>query len=225
MSSRLRAALPHLRAGFVAFHLLAMLLLAFPAPVGGLDRSAWKDPTVQVELNSWAARLGIAEPRFEERLYGLATGYMGVRERVLRPFLRYVDVTGTDQPWRMFIAPHRFPSRFQLQMRVEGQPLGEFATIFEERSAAQRWHEDYFTQERVRSELFRFGWPEYRGEAQRHCDWLAAQVFEEMPAATAVRCRFLKSASPSAEDVLAGREAAVSIVNERVAARRPAGPR
>ena len=165
MTPRVRAAWPHLRAGFVAFHFAAMLLLAFPAPVGGLNRSAWSDPTVEAEMSGWAARFGMATKEFEDRLYAFALGYMSVRERVLRPFQRYADVTGTEQPWRMFIAPHRFPSKFRIETNLKPAPYGEWQLLFEERDPEHAWHASYFAQERVRSELFRMSWPEYAVDA------------------------------------------------------------
>ena len=40
----------HIRTLFIAVHLLAITLMALPAPSGGMSRSAWKDPTVQAEF-------------------------------------------------------------------------------------------------------------------------------------------------------------------------------
>ena len=46
----------HLRAAFVAFHVVAILTLALPSAGAGMGRSAWKDPTVQAEFRAWADR-------------------------------------------------------------------------------------------------------------------------------------------------------------------------
>ena len=53
----------HLRALFVVFHLVAITLMALPAPGGAMNRAAWADPTVQGEFAAWTSRinaLGVA---------------------------------------------------------------------------------------------------------------------------------------------------------------------
>ena len=115
-----RAWWPHLRAALVVAHLTAITLMAMPAPVGGLDRRTWKDPTVQAEFAVWRARLGAlgverTPKAFEDDLFRVAKGLVDVRDEVLAPFQPYYRWCGTWQSWRMFVAPHTHPSR----MRVE----------------------------------------------------------------------------------------------------------
>ena len=124
----------HLRAALVLVHVLAMVLTAIPAPVGGINRAAWKNPTAQLEFATYARFLGVSPEEFEEKLYALAMFWMGIREIYLRPFTLYTPytrVTGTDQPWRMFVGPDRFPPRFQIQFRVAD---ADFVTLYQERS-------------------------------------------------------------------------------------------
>jgi hypothetical protein len=43
---------PHIRTVLVTLHLIAITLLALPAPEGGMDRQSWQNPTVQEELHA-----------------------------------------------------------------------------------------------------------------------------------------------------------------------------
>ena len=190
-----------LRAVLVLGHILAMVLTAIPAPVGGVNRAAWKNPTAQMEFKTYAGLLRMPPEEFEEKLYRLATFWMGIRDIYLRPVAPYTRVTGTDQPWRMFVGPDRYPPRFQLQFRTAD---ADFVTLYEERSDEHDWHEWFFRQERVRSYTYRYAWPEYGYSENQNCAWLAHRVFEEKPQATQVRCRFWKQKTPSADQVLAG---------------------
>ena len=195
----------HLRAALVLVHVLAMVLTAIPAPVGGINRAAWKNPTAQLEFATYARFLGVSPEEFEDKLFALAMFWMGIRDIYLRPFTHYTPytrVTGTDQPWRMFVGPDRFPPRFQLQARTPTD--ADFVTLYEERSAEHTWHEEFFRQERVRSYTYRYAWPEYAHHAVQNCHYLSRRVFEERPQAVEVRCRFWKQKTPSAEQVLAG---------------------
>ena len=191
----------HLRAALVLAHIVSMVLLAIPAPVGGTDRAAWKNPTAQLEFAAYARFLHVPPDEFEEKLYQLAIFWMGFRNQYLRPVYPYVNLTGTDQPWRMFVGPDRYPPRFQLQFRTAA---ADFTTLYQERSDEFTWHEDYFTQERVRSYTYRYAWNEYVYSENQNCAYLARLIFAEKPDATQVRCRFWKQKTPSAEDVVIG---------------------
>ncbi len=194
---------PHVRAALVTIHLVAIVIAAIPAPVGGMSRRAWSDPTVQDEFRAWGARLGVEPKKLEDFMWDLGTRWMGLRRKVMRWVWPYLEVTGTDQPWRMFVAPHRHPSRFQVQVRTAD---ADFETLFEERSSEYRWRETFFEQERLRSILFRYSWNEYSGDARRTCEWLAREIFVERPDAVEVRCRYWKARSPSPREAREGAE-------------------
>ncbi len=198
---KLSSSWKHLRAVLVLGHIVAMVLTAIPAPVGGTDRAAWKNPTAQLEFATYAHFLGVPPAEFEEKLYQLATFWMGIRAIYLRPVEPYLRITGTDQPWRMFVGPDRFPPRFQLQSRTAAT---DFVTLYEERSEQHVWHEEFFRQERVRSYTYRYAWPEYAWSEGQNCNYLAHRVFAEQPDAAQVRCRFWKQKTPSAAEVIAG---------------------
>lgn len=195
---------PHVRAALVTFHLVAIVLSAIPAPAGGMNRRNWKDATVQGEFAAWGRRLGVEPATLEETLFGFATGYMKARDAWLVPVDPYLELTGTDQPWRMFVAPHRHPARYRVE--VQTTPDAGWELLFEERSAQARWRAAFFEQERTRSVLFRYAWSEYSGEARQLCTWIAGKVFEEREDVQRVRCRYWKAASPSPEEAAAGVE-------------------
>jgi hypothetical protein len=185
----------------VLFHLITIFVVAFPAPVGGMDRSMWKDPTAQQEFASWAKFFGIVEPVFEELLYRGSVLYMTGREHVVGPFNTYVSYAGCDQPWRMFVGPQRFPARLQIQARRKDQPAEQWETLYEEQDPQHRWHASLFGQERLRSQIFRWAWPSYVGEFEAGCAFASRLAFSEDPALTQVRCRFWRTQSPSPEQV------------------------
>lgn len=190
----------HVRAALVLFHVSTMVLAALPAPVNGMNRDMWKNPTAQMEFKAWADGLRMKPEVFEEGIWKLAVFWMGVREVYLTPVQPYIRYTGTEQPWRMFVGPDRFPPRYQVQAKTA---TTDYATLYEERSPEFRWHEDYFTQERVRSYLYRYAWPEYSGWNETACRYLARQIFQERPDVTDVRCRTFKQKSQSVEEVRA----------------------
>ena len=209
------------------FHLIAIVLAAIPAPAGGMNRRNWKDPTVQAEFDEWGRRLGMDPDVLEDAVFSFAQGYMQARDLWLAPVEPYLDVTGTDQPWRMFVAPHRHPARFRVQAMVAtsggaAAASGAWETLFEERSAEAAWRSSFFEEERIRSILFRYSWPEYSTESRRFCQWLADRAFEERPELAKVRCSYEKRPSPSPDDVRDGVEHESTTVQAKVISRKGA---
>lgn len=209
MAGRVRAALelarslgwPQLRAALVAFHLVAITLSALPSPEGGLNRSTWSDPTVQAEFAAWSARLGMDEAVFEERLWEFGNAYGDAYKKLLTPVRPYEKLVGSEQSWKMFIAPHRFPTRLEIAGRPDG---GEWTVLFSESSPTYTWREDLLRLERLRSSIFRWGWPNYSSAWSKGCIGLATLAFADFPDVTEVRCRFWKARSPSPEQAASG---------------------
>lgn len=191
---------PQLRAALVAFHLLAITLDASPSPAAGMSRAAWKEPTVQQEFKTWSSFLGMDPLAFEKMLWELATTTMSVRKAVMKPFAPWLSATGTDQAWQMFVAPHRYPTRMQLQIH-RGQ---EWETVYEERSPIYTWHSERFNSERLRASIFRWGWPNYQDAWKKACKVFAKELFAEHAEADTVRCRMFKQRSPSPSEVRSG---------------------
>src|SRR6187399_1630494 len=112
---------PHVRAVLVALHVVAITLLAMPAPGGGMNREAWAEPTVQGEFAAWTERLqgfgfDITSEQLQDGAWTFASRYMTVRDAMIAPFTPYYEASGTWQSWRMFVAPHRVPSRLEIDL-------------------------------------------------------------------------------------------------------------
>lgn len=190
------------RAVLVLGHVLAISIAAVPGPDGGMSRDQWRDPAVQAELITWSQRFHMTQERFTDLIYPLAETLFSLRIAARKPVGPYLEYTGVEQPWRLFVAPDRVPSRFQLQVLRRGHRDEE--TLYEEGSREYAWHRRYFTHSRTRRALYWYGWPLTWGSRGEHCEWLARQVFDEMPDAERVRCRFFRGPSPSPEQARRG---------------------
>ncbi len=189
----------------MAFHLVAITLMALPSPQGGMRRSAWKDPTVQTEIQAWSNRLerfGMSlEPgELEDRLWHFARRYEEVRVKVLTPFRPYYTYMGCAQSWKMFVAPHRFPARLVMDVKEDG----EWREVYRARDGEHRWLATVLDHDRMRSAVFRFGWRSYRRSYRQFADWAASRARVDFPEATHIRLRFHRRPTPSAAAIRAG---------------------
>lgn len=196
---------PNLRAVFVLFHVLTVLLIGFPAPAGVTDRSHWKDPSVQDEMRTAAERaraIGLpwTDAEFEELMYFLATEYNKVRRIVLKPFRPYAKYCGVRQSWRMFSAPHRYPTI----MQIEIEENKKWRPVYRIRSDEYDWMRRRFDHHRMRRLAFLHGWKKYRRSYNGFSKWVSKEASRDFPNATRVRIRQLKVKSLSPEDVKAG---------------------
>jgi hypothetical protein len=207
----------HLRGLLVALHLAAITLMALPAPEGGMNRNAWKDPTVQGELAAWTERFNewgitVTQPELEDGLWRLAVDYMAVRNEIVSPFRLYYECCGTSQSWRMFVAPHRYPTRLHIDLEEHGQ----WRPLYVERTRKHDWLSSKLDQHRFRSAIFRFGWDEFTADYRRFVDWIARQAARDFPEADRVRVRLYKYRSPSPEEVRQGQHPEGEFIKEEV---------
>lgn len=196
-----------LRAVLVAAHVVAILVLATPSPGAGMRRSAWRDPTVQSEFAAWTERLnaigvGVDQASLEDWLWDFAVSWEEGRDRLVKPFETYARYVGAGQSWRMFVAPHRFPTALHIDVRE----AGVWRPVYVERSSEYTWHGWAFDSDRFRSVIFRLGWSHYRRQYEELGDWIAARAAADFPGADAVRTRMYRVRSPSPEEVREGRE-------------------
>ena len=191
----------HLRAVLVAVYVAVVVVSAIPSPEGGMDRRAWDEPAVQAELGVWADRSGVTAAVFTERLWSAAQAYQGALDVVLAPVRVVERVTGTSQNWKMFVAPHRFPSRLRIEARGADTP---WEVLYEARSVEAAWMRATLDHERVRASVFRWSWPGYRGTYRKGCDALARRAFAERSDLATVRCSLGKSRTPSPDEVARG---------------------
>lgn len=191
----------HVRAAFVTFHLVAIGLAAFPSAGEGLDRKAWKDPTVQDEFARWAGYLHTDVDTLEDKGYLVAKAAATAQSALLVPFRPYLKWSGTDQSWKMFVAAHKYPTRMQLQSK-RGEL--DWETDFEEGSDTATWNARAFATERMRGSIFVWGWTTYANRWKTACNAFAARLFAEDATRTHVRCRMWKARSPTPEEARQG---------------------
>jgi len=198
----------HIRGVLILLHILAVLLMALPAPEGAQRREAWNDPTVTAEFEAWSERLNhvgyeTTPDDLKTDLFTLAQDFTEVRKTVLSPARPYARYLGTQQSWRMFVAPHRFPTRLHVELK---QAEGEWETVSIYQDPDYSWKADLFEQDRFRSALFRYGWKSYSGARKLFNQWLAREAAVDFPDATHIRTRWYKVQTPTPEMVLAGEE-------------------
>lgn len=196
---------PQLRALLVGLHVLIVILLATPSPGAGMRRSAWKDPTVQEEFQAWTDRLNriglkIRKKTLEDRLWDFAVGWETRRGALLAPARPYARYLGTDQAWRMFVAPHRYPTRLSVDVHVGDA----WRLVYEERSPTATWLGWVFDHDRARSLIFRFGWSHYRRPYEQFARWVAQRAAADFPEADRARVRMFKYRTQSPEEVRSG---------------------
>jgi hypothetical protein len=196
---------PHLRALLILVHLFAISVLAMPAPGSGLNRSAWSDPTVTAEFDAWRERLAswgvdYTADEFEEQLWTVAETYQGGVNVVVKPFRPYYRYCGTQQSWRMFVAPHRNPAILHFEIHEEG----EWRPLYVEGSTEYTWNGELLDHDRARSAMFRYAWSSYRRDWRRFSSWFAQQAANEFPEATQLRAYYWKYRTLSPADTRAG---------------------
>ncbi len=170
----------HLRAAFVLFHVLSMLVFCLPS--GLANEGRWRSKTTQRDLADWAARLrklGVETDKdtLEASLKNAAGGYSSVRSALAAPFARYARVTLTYQGWTMFASPQQRPYEIHVDGLVDGawvplhRPLDDEANIYD----------DFLQHNRVRKFTGRFAknlsWQSYTDFAK----FLARRAFEKRP--------------------------------------------
>ncbi|MEQ1503273.1 MAG: hypothetical protein ABMB14_13635 [Myxococcota bacterium] len=174
-----------------------------------MNRTAWRQPTVQGEFAAWTARLNgfgiaITTPELEELLWAFAERYEGWRAVVLAPFDPYFLYCGTWQSWKMFVAPHRFPGRLEIEVdRGSG-----WEPAYVARSREHAWMASWLDHDRFRAATFRYAWEMYKTPRAQFADWVAVQAREAFPDARRVRVSFVRYRTRSPEEVRAGTPAA-----------------
>ena len=190
----------------VFVHVWFITLQALPAPGGGMNKRDWKSETVQGEFRAWTQRLNamgvdIQQEKLEEHLWDLATGVMKVRREALRPMYPYYKNSGTWQSWRMFVAPHRYPSRLHMEIKEDGV----WRTVYVARSTEYVWRAEQLDHDRFRAALFRYGWGKKYGRQWRGFgDWMAREAAVDFPNATELRLKFWSYRTLSPEEVREG---------------------
>ncbi|HEY4224070.1 MAG TPA: hypothetical protein VGO62_22095, partial [Myxococcota bacterium] len=175
MLALLRRAWPHVVAAFVIYHVVANALDCIPEVSMGMNKAAWHEPRVRHELDVWAARLGVERRSFEDELWALGQTFQGVRRAMLTPFRPYLNATAQHQAWAMFIAGTRDRDRFEVRARsCSGRDEDcDWRTLYARDDDDHAFLRDILESPRVRSAIFRWGWPQNKASYQRGCRAIA----------------------------------------------------
>jgi hypothetical protein len=186
----------HVRAVLVTLHILAVVLVALPAPSGSSRLLSVDDPRFASEVHPWARLFHLSDEAFAQKAAAVRSAWVETRARVVHPFERYLSLVGAEQPWHMFSTPHRVPAHLSIEARGEARAgAGEWQWI--SGVPKGRWRPSLFGNERVRSlvnNLEHYGnWP----LAERLCARLSVELFADEPAWHEARCRVVTAPSPS----------------------------
>ena len=196
---------PHVRAALVAVHLVAIGLLAFPAPPAyANDRTIWQSTRVQEELAAWSGRLqscGVdASPtELEEVLFTASCRFLQVRNALAAPFQPYYEYCGTYQSWRMFTGPEHAPTRLQVDIEEHGQ----WRTVFIQCDPELTWLDDWLSHHRMVQAVACCG--EDASGFEPFAAWLAETAASDFHEANRVRVRYFRCPTPAPPDARAGR--------------------
>jgi len=102
----------------------------------------------------------------------------------------------------------------QLRRCPEADPRCEWERIYLHADPEIAWRANQIGHPRLRSQIFRWGWPNYRERYERGCRAIAVKVFEDFPEAVAMQCAFertdlISPARPTAGPPTVSRELVV----------------
>ena len=188
---------PGVRAVLIALHLLAVVAVACPAPVRGMNAEAWKRPAVQEELQAWARRAtALGHPTTAKEVQDLSWGvqerWLSLRKKVVWPFQAWLKAVNAPQGWYMFTGPDRDPQRFVLSFTTTSSATDEL--VFELGRPPARpdlIHPDFLDDHRVRRALFQSSWSRNDNTFRLVCAAFGRKLRARRPDIEDVRCRLV----------------------------------
>jgi len=196
---------PHLRGALLLLHLVAITLMALPAPVGSDQRSNYEGPEAEAELQALSdglARVGLDVPPDAIVDWSVSTSarVLALRRAALAPFQPYYRWAGTRQGYRMFSAVALRGNRLTVEVdRGDGWEL-----LYLARSARHTWRRSQLDHELTRSMLDRYTRKRYRKRYDAVTEWIARQVAVDVPDAERVRVSFRHAPIQTAAQSRAG---------------------
>ncbi|MCP4502201.1 MAG: hypothetical protein GY822_19765 [Deltaproteobacteria bacterium] len=200
----------HLLALYLLFHICGVVLQAMPAVSGGMSKAAWKDPTAQAEFHQWAdlARsVGIktTDEDFEKFLWNSARTLTDTRKVVLKPWAKYLRATGAQQSWRMFVAPHRFPSRLLVEVEhFDENGKRSWQEIYRSRSDEHIFLRTKLDYHRMRKYVFLTSWRHRRAAYKDLVHYVAREAAAVFPEAKRIRVRHFTQRTRTPDEVTTG---------------------
>lgn len=205
LRQRLAPVWPHVRALFIAFHVVAVVALSFPTSRVLLDRSGWESENTRSELVRWSGRLGqlgvdTTPAGLEQTVRRLLERYVSVHAVLTAPFAQYARFTGARQGWAMFAAPQKHPAEFHIDILEDST----WRPIYRPHSAEHDFWGARFRHNRVRKQLGRFARTFHVGAYDRLAQFVAREAALAYPHARAIRVQLWRYATLSPEAVRAG---------------------
>jgi hypothetical protein len=191
---------PQVRAALIAFHALAVVVLATPGE-GLLNQRQWASANARDDLQRWADRLGTDPQSLQRTAWNTAASYVAIRKVVAAPFIPYAEVSGMRQGWSMFASPQRHPAELHVDIL---DASGQWQPIWRPHDDAHDWNRRQFDHNRFRKFLGRFARDFRPQHYQQAAQWVATKAAREHPDATAVRVQLYRFASLPPERVRAG---------------------
>ncbi len=183
---------PHVRAGFVLFHILAILALSLPGETV-VSKRRWKSENVQSDFAGWAGALrslGIdTTPKgVADRAHSTAEAYVKIRQTFIAPFAAYKEATGSRQGWAMFASPQRHP----VEMHIDIRRGDSWSPIFRPRSTEYRWRARELEQHRLRKLVGRFAREFQSSVFTNFATYLTRLALADFPDADGARVRLYR---------------------------------
>jgi hypothetical protein len=205
------------RLAFVLFHLAAITVAAMPSPIGMTRRSDWNTPEVRVELAAWTRRLAsvgldVEVEALEGALRPMLERWARAHRKTRRPFAPYYACCGTDQSWRLFVAPNRFPTWLGVDVHVDGR----WQSVYREHSRSHTWMQPTLATDRMRALVHLYARPDRRADLERLARWFRDTAARDFPGATAVRIRHVRARLPTPAELRAGTRPPATTVSEVV---------
>jgi hypothetical protein len=171
---------PRLRAAVLAYFVVFNVLAALPT-VGSASPERLERPREQAELRRWARlfdALGIeVDPaRLSDVYLPIADGVARARSFLITPIQWWMDLTLSEQSWRLFAMPHDSPSA----LKIVARRSGEDELLYMSGDDDHRWGSAMLEYRRVRAAYkpSQAGPPgTYDGFALR----VSERIFDEMP--------------------------------------------
>lgn len=182
----------HLRGLFILLHLIAVLGMALPGPVAGVKSTIMETETGREQVAAWAGLfravgINMTDQEAAVWLWDAGQVLVSARSAITTPFAKYYRWCGTRQSWRMFAFVVKRPTLFTVEVEQNGQ----WQPLYQVGSETATWRQPFFHHERIRGLIAGFDTSK-RGYAP-FSDWLAAQIHQEFPDATAARTRVLRT--------------------------------
>lgn len=152
MATRLSGAWPHVRAGLILFHLLAVITLSLPGR-GFRNPRVWQRRVVKTDLADWSRTLGVRPDALAKSLQSIAAGWSKTRAHLAKPFLRYASYAAMTQSWAMFASPQRNPA----ELHVSGDAGSGMVPLYRPQDESAQFLASFLDHNRVRKFRGRFG--------------------------------------------------------------------